>query len=216
MVSQNPIHDSKAVASQIATKLEQAISMRGRASFVVCGGSSPLDIYAALAEMPLDWASVTLTLADDRAVPKDHQDSNIRLIEQHLQTGYAAAAEFIPLQDLAAEKLVPFDVVMLGMGPDGHIASLFPDMLDNADALSLQAPPKILNMPAKGQPLLPRISMNLSYLTCCQDLLLVVKGPEKQALVQSVLQEPASAPYRYPVSVLLAQKKKAVTIYFIR
>ena len=81
---------------------------------------------------------------------------------------------------------MPFDVVLLGMGPDGHIASLFPNMLDNADAFSLRAPPQILYTDAKGNPLVQRISMNLAMLTNCHALLLLIKGEQKKALVAEV------------------------------
>jgi 6-phosphogluconolactonase len=121
----------------------------------------------------------------------------------------------MPLCDVPADKLMPFDVVLLGMGPDGHIASLFPDMMDNADAFSLRAPPQILSLGAKGDPLLARISMNLSMLTNCHALLLLVKGAHKKALIQEVRAEAAAAPQRYPVGILLAQSKKTVQLCYL-
>ena len=203
------------IASAIARQLGDAIVLHGRASLVVCGGSSPLGVFAWLAQADINWAAVTITLADDRQVAADSPHSNIRLVRENLLIDKAAKAEFMPLCDVPADKLMPFDVVLLGMGPDGHIASLFPDMMDNADAFSLRAPPQILSPGAKGDPLLPRISMNLSMLTNCHALLLLVKGAHKKALIQEVRAEAAAAPQRYPVGILLAQSKKTVQLCYL-
>lgn len=206
----SPDANSQRIADAIATCLIDAIEKRGSASLVVCGGSSPLEIFSCLQAKKLQWQAVRITLADDRQVPAEDPHSNIRLVSEHLLINNAAEATFIPLQELDAERAMPFDVVLLGMGPDGHIASLFPDMLDNADAFSLQAPPQILYTKAKGNPLVPRISMNLTMLTNCHALLLLIKGEQKKALVAEVQAEAAAAPQRYPVGMLLAQSKKAV------
>jgi len=203
------------IASAIARQLEDAIVLHGWASLVVCGGSSPLGVFAWLAQADINWAAVTITLADDRQVAADSPHSNIRLVRENLLIDKAAKAEFMPLCDVPADKLMPFDVVLLGMGPDGHIASLFPDMMDNADAFSLRAPPQILSLGAKGDPLLARISMNLSMLTNCHALLLLVKGAHKKALIQEVRAEAAAAPQRYPVGILLAQSKKTVQLCYL-
>lgn len=203
------------IASAIARQLGDAIVLHGRASLVVCGGSSPLGVFAWLAQADINWAAVTITLADDRQVAADSPHSNIRLVRENLLIDKAAKAEFMPLCDVPADKLMPFDVVLLGMGPDGHIASLFPDMMDNADAFSLRAPPQILSLGAKGNPLLARISMNLSMLTNCHALLLLVKGAHKKALIQEVRAEAAAAPQRYPVGILLAQSKKTVQLCYL-
>ena len=207
--------NSQRIADTIARRLTDAIEKNGSASLVVCGGSSPLDIFSCLVTKQLPWEAVCITLADDRQVPADDPHSNIKLVFEHLLTGNAAAATFTPLQDLDADREMPFDVVLLGMGPDGHIASLFPDMLDNADAFSLRAPPQILYTDAKGNPLVPRISMNLAMLTNCHALLLLIKGEQKKALVAEVQAEAAAAPQRYPVGMLLAQSKKTVQLCYL-
>ena len=203
---------SQQIAKAIAARLEKAIEANGKASLVVCGGSSPLGVFAELSTIQINWGAVHITLADDRLVEASDGHSNIKLVSEHLLIGYVAAAKFSRLQDLDAGAEMPFDVVLLGMGPDGHIASLFPDMLDNADAFSLRAPPQILTTEAKGNPLLPRITMNLAMLTNCQALLLLVKGAEKKALIEEVRGEAVAAPQRYPVGMLLAQSKKTVQL----
>ena len=203
---------SQRIAQAIAARLEKAIEGGGKASLVVCGGSSPLGVFDALSKIQINWEAVHITLADDRLVEAANMHSNIKLVSEHLLIGHAAAAKFSALQDLDVGAEMPFDVVLLGMGPDGHIASLFPDMLDHADAFSLRAPPQILTTDAKGNPLLPRITMNLAMLTNCQALLLLVKGAEKKALIEEVRGEAVAAPQRYPVGMLLAQSKKTVQL----
>ena len=200
------------IAAAIAKRLRDAIEMRGVARLVVCGGSSPLGIFACLAETPLKWDAVQITLADDRQVPADDPDSNIKLVAEHLLQAHASAAHFTPLHELDASGWMPFDVVVLGMGADGHFASLFPDMLDDAAALNLDVSPQILYPEARGNPCLPRISMNLSMLTNSEAVFLLIKGAEKMAVVKAALESPT---HRYPVGVLLAQSRVALQLCYM-
>ena len=200
------------VAAAIAKRLTDAIESRGVARLVVCGGSSPLEIFAHLAETPLKWDSIHITLADDRQVPADDPDSNIKLVAEHLLQAHAEAAHFTPLHELDARWWMPFDVVVLGMGADGHFASLFPDMLDDAAALNLDAPPQLLYPEARGNPCLPRISMNLSMLTNSDAVFLLIKGDAKMAVVKAALE---ASTHRYPVGVLLAQSRVALQLCYM-
>ena len=200
------------VADAIAKCLRDAIETREVARLVVCGGNSPLGVFAALAETALKWDAIHITLADDRQVPADDPDSNIKLLAEHLLKNHASAAHFTPLHALDASGWMPFDVVVLGMGADGHIASLFPDMLDDAAALKLDAPPQILYPEARGNPCLPRITMNLSMLTNSNAVFLLIKGAEKMAVINEALE---FAQQRYLVGVLLAQKKIAPQLCYI-
>ena len=136
------------ITDQIARQLAQSLTTNGQASLVVCGGSSPLGIFDALAagdhEDEVDWSRVTITLVDDRLVPADHEHSNQKLLHDNLLRGPVAAANFIPLAiDNAADNIGrPFDVMLLGMGVDGHFASLIPDMVGET-SLQVDAPPMI-------------------------------------------------------------------------
>lgn len=127
-------------SQRIADTLKQAISEKGHASLVVSGGSTPLPLFKALSVRAVEWSKVTITLADERWVEPTDAASNEKLVRDHLLQDKAAVANFVPLKtshenakdgvdELTArfnEVGLPFDIVILGMGEDGHTASLFP------------------------------------------------------------------------------------------
>ncbi len=130
---------NQAFASQLTQILQTAIAERGAAYLVVSGGRTPQALFQQLAQTELDWSKVTITLADDRFLPDSEQDSNERLVKASLLQHKAAAARFISLyaEAASAAEAIPtllsrvadlptFDAVILGMGEDGHTASLFP------------------------------------------------------------------------------------------
>lgn len=153
-----------ALADAVVASLREGIERRASASMVVSGGRTPRGLFARLAATPLDWARVNITLADDRWVPADHPDSNELTVRKVLLQGEAAAANFVPLfngapdpwaglnpaHDALARLPRPFDVVLLGMGEDGHTASLFP-MVDRLPAPSRASMPDCVGVrPAKA------------------------------------------------------------------
>ncbi|MDI9819862.1 MULTISPECIES: 6-phosphogluconolactonase [unclassified Legionella] len=126
-------------ARQLVELLEQAIKQRGHAYMAVSGGKTPQGLFRSLAKTDLDWQQVTITLTDERRIAPTEHDSNERLVKENLLQGNAAKANFISLYSeetsvsacinevKARIKTLPrFDVVILGMGEDGHTASLFP------------------------------------------------------------------------------------------
>lgn len=128
-----------ALAQRVATQLSAAISERDQATLVLSGGSTPKGLFAHLSKTPLAWNKVTVLLADERWVAATHADSNERLVREVLLTDCAASARFLSLVghypnaeinlvavNSALATLDQFDVVILGMGADGHTASLFP------------------------------------------------------------------------------------------
>jgi 6-phosphogluconolactonase len=129
-----------ALANHIADKLDEDIRFTGEASLLLSGGSTPVPMFQALSQKTLDWSRVKLSLADDRWLAPDHKDSNQGKIEQHLLVNQASNAQWLPLwngaetDDIALEitharlALMPekISVLVLGIGNDGHTASLFP------------------------------------------------------------------------------------------
>ena len=203
----NSILDS--LTHSIVDSLISSINLNGHASFVVCGGNSPLPLYNNLSKKDLDWSKVSIFLGDDRLLPADHVDSNNYLIHHNLLQNNATSASFYSLIDLkiSIEDIKrPFDVVLLGLGNDGHFASLFPAQLDNADAFDIKASPGLITSDQEvGSPCYKRISMNLSLLMDTKRCILLVPNENKRKIVERALED-----NQLPLHFLLNQKKTKV------
>lgn len=182
---------------QIISQLNKCLEEKGKAILATSGGSSPVRLHQQLAQESLDWSKITITLVDERQVPPGHQDSNQRQIRETLLTDKAVAAHFIPLEEWSPSEIP--DIAILGMGADGHFASLFPSMLARA-ALDPTAPPEVIRTEPAGNPNHPRITMSLSMILAIPFRILLVSGQAKE----STLAE-AQAGEEYPITRLLAQ-----------
>lgn len=214
-----------AVAGRLAEILRTAIARDGTASLVVPGGTTPVPVFEALARADLAWENVNVIPCDERWVPVDHGDSNEGLIRQHLLKEKASAARVFALYrplDTPTEALPdvaralkaikrPFDAVFLGMGDDGHIASLFPDHAETAPALALgnENDLMVLPLPAKGH---PRIGLTLRALTDARHVILVIPGETKRATLARAMSHRNDD--RLPVAALLRQDRAPVDIMF--
>lgn len=192
---------SEHTANLLAAALQQELKGHATASLVVSGGSTPQACFQHLAQIPLPWDKVLVTLTDERCVHAQHPDSNERMLHENLLTGYAAKARFVPLQEISGleEWSASFTAVLLGMGADGHFASLFPDAANLSHGLDLANPQTTINIHTKASPH-PRLSMTLARLLKTKQLLLLAFGKEKQ----TILQEPTA----YPVDRLLQQQSR--------
>ena len=197
------------LSQSIAASLSESIHLNGYASLVVCGGSSPLPIYDNLSNKNLDWSKVSIFLGDDRVVPSDHPDSNNNLIQLHLLKNKASSASFYPLNDskIAIQDIRrPFDIVLLGLGNDGHFASLFPAQLNNANAFNANATPSIIVSDQDlGIPSHRRISMNLSMLIDAKRCILLVPNSDKRKIVERAFKD-----NQLPLHFLLTQEKTKI------
>jgi 6-phosphogluconolactonase len=210
---------AETAADECEAVLREALALRGRASMVATGGSTPGPLYDRLSRTALDWSKISVTLSDERCVPPDHPDSNERMVRARLLKGPAAAARFLPLKgdgepdkDAAAASAAlallprPFDLVVLGMGDDGHIASLFPGSpvlaraLDETDQdLVIDVPPGNGRAPAQ-----PRLSLTLQALKSAGRVILLFSGRRKFDVLEAALQSPD--PYLYPVCAILGAR----------
>ena len=197
------------LSQSIAASLSESIHLNGYASMVVCGGSSPLPIYDNLSNINLDWSKVSIFLGDDRVVPSDHPDSNNNLIQLHLLKNKASSASFYPLNDskIAIQDIRrPFDIVLLGLGNDGHFASLFPAQLNNANAFNANATPSIIVSDQDlGIPSHRRISMNLSMLIDAKRCILLVPNSDKRKIVERAFKDK-----QLPLHFLLNQERTKI------
>jgi 6-phosphogluconolactonase len=202
-----------AAAQAVAAELDRALAARGRASLVATGGRSPGPVYDRLREAPApDWTHVVVTLSDERCVPPDDPASNARLVRERLLQGPAAAATLIPLwpapEPAALAALRPFDATILGMGEDGHIASMIPGDPGLAEALSTADP--LRSVPAGlGSPPVARITLTLSALLDSRAIFLLIAGDAKREVVRR-----AQAGEDLPVGRLISHAAARTRIFW--
>jgi 6-phosphogluconolactonase len=208
------------VADLIAAELRTAVTRNGKASFVATGGASPVECYKALRDEALDWAKVSITLSDERWVDVVSPQSNERLLRETLLVGPAAAATFVPLKgrrggvndgarraEAAVRALAPFDVSLLGMGEDGHIASLFPGHPALGEGLDEGSSRFCIGVAAHAPaPDLPRVSLTLAALMQSRLIVLMLAGEEKWRKIN----DPGDA----PIAALLRQTRAPVRIFW--
>jgi 6-phosphogluconolactonase len=214
-----------ALAGEIKVDLEEAVAARGAGSLVVSGGRTPALMFQRLRDEKLDWTRLWVTLADERWVETTSADSNERFVRENLLAGAAAAAHFVGLKnpaptpeagaDWATRALTrvphPYDVVVLGMGGDGHTASLFPGSMALARGLDPGAPPACIAVNALVAPH-ARVSLNLPALLDARRIVLHIEGDAKWAVYQRARTPGAAA--ELPVRAVLQQKEVPVDVYW--
>ncbi len=175
------------VIELITKNLSSSINKYQNASIAVPGGTSPIKIFNELSKQKLDWSKVLITLVDDRLVDPDNDHSNQKLINDYLLKNEAKKSKFIPLnKNLNKDDnfKFPLDICLLGIGNDGHFASLFPNMINNTNMLDPKSKSSIDEVKANGNPFIPRISMNLPLILSSNLIILLIKGKLKQEVLR--------------------------------
>jgi 6-phosphogluconolactonase len=218
------------LAQDIAQRLVDAIQARGFAVLSVSGGKSPVALFEALRVIDIDWSRVRVTLVDERCVPRIHPDSNALLVQTHLLQDLAAKAQLVFMVASAAEPLSPpavqakvagialssagtADVLVLGMGADGHTASLFPDAPNLADALDLRNTQGCvaieLQKPPANAPY-ARITQTLAQILSARHIVLPLMGADKLHTLQQAW---PYAKASLPISFVLQQSQTPVALW---
>lgn len=201
----------EAVAKRLETLLRECLADSGRASLVLSGGRTPGPVLECLDQADISWRLVTLLLSDERWAPPNDPDSNEGLIRRSMPRALAQGARLMGLwspeavgaevgASLADSRLAriprPFDIALLGMGTDGHFASLFPGqtMEDRAGRSCISA-----QAPAHPQ---ERISLSYNEIKDISHILLLANGAEKEA----VLERARAGDPTLPLSCLLRDR----------
>ena len=213
-----------ALCPAVCEQIETAIKKRKKASLALAGGTTPGPLYESLSNLPLEWSKVSLTLTDERWVSPEDPSSNEFLIRDTLIRRRAAGANFVGFKTNHArpaagaattEKrispLTPFDICLLGMGPDGHVASLIPGAEGFDAACDPASTRKVAGLTAEGAAGSPdRMSLTMHGILSSRLVILVFMGQDKLA----VFNEAKAGQGVSPVKALVGQKKVPVHTYW--
>ncbi|WP_444887005.1 6-phosphogluconolactonase [Microbulbifer sp. JMSA008] len=220
----------QALAYDCACELQQGIKESGQATFLVSGGSTPEPVYRELSKRPLPWAQITAALVDERWVAKSHSGSNQAFIENSLLQNNAAEATLLGMKNTHSSAVEgeadceraydelprPFDVCILGMGNDGHTASLFPHAQGLAEALNPGSDKLCSAITAQQSAVTgtntERMTLTLNAILQAKNIKLLITGEEKLRVYREALL--GSDEMEMPVRSILKQGLKPVTVYW--
>ena len=214
-----------AVAGDVGFIVESALDARGEALIAVPGGKTPVPIYAQLAEAKLDWKKVTIIPSDERLVPLTDERSNVRAIAQAF---LPSGARVFPIgSDIADYKLAgnsanaklgdlkfPLDLAWLGMGTDGHTASLFagPDLDEALNAPKGRHAVGVMPDPLPEDAPVARVTLTRSAILSARTVLITITGEEKKALLEQAIADGHSS--KLPIGRVLAEAEQPIDIHW--
>lgn len=224
--TENAAQSATQLAQAVAQNLRDTLAKQDRATLAVSGGKSPIAFFQALNQADLDWARINITLVDERVVPTHHADSNTGLVRQYLLQNQAIAATWLPVIDDSADEsslkniaqAIDFalqhytqpDVLILGMGGDGHTASIFPHAPQFADAVRADYPQPLLHTTPVTAPH-ERISMTLAAIEATPHVYLAIAGVEKLAVYRQAEQ---AVTQQFPISYVLNSDKVNANVFY--
>jgi 6-phosphogluconolactonase len=218
---------NEALAAEIAARLTDSVAQRGRGSLIVSGGTTPGALFDVLAHRAAPWKDVVVTLSDERWVDPHSVRSNQNLVRSRLLVANAALAAFVPLKTARAsardaEDEVgaavaamprPFDVVLLGMGADGHTASLVPGSDGLSRALDRNDPALVRAIdPPDTTGMGPRITLTLRALLDARSIALLIRGEDKRIAYRQA--RAGTDVLAVPVRAVLLQNAVPVSVYW--
>ncbi len=212
------------MVDHVGKLLSRAIAEKGGASLAVSGGSTPKPLFERLSELDIAWEHVVITLVDERWVDAADKDSNEHLVRAHLLKNRAAKATFIGMKNEALTAAAgvqqcerrlrqvprPFDLVILGMGNDGHTASLFPGARQLAAVTAMDSGKICMAVtpPAASH---DRMTLTLPAILAANRIFLHIVGTEKLKILKQALA--TGSPEAMPIRFILRQEQVPVTIY---
>jgi len=216
---------AEAVAGDVGFIIESALDARGSSLIAVPGGKTPIPIFKELADKSLQWKKVVVIPTDERLVPLDSDMSNVREIARSL---LAAGARVMPiaspkddyrLAGNSADALLqdlpwPPDLVWLGMGKDGHTASIFdgPDLQDALEAPKARRAVGVMPDPMPQDAPVARVTLTRSAILSARTLLITITGEDKKQLLEQAIADGHSS--KLPIGRVLAEAEQPIDIHW--
>ncbi len=214
---------SQAAAARISSAIRDSLVDSAETAIIASGGSSPEKCYESLADTALPWNRVHILISDDRCVPVEHEASNEGMIRRLLLTKHADTANLVPIYKqgltpsdqcrILGEQLdslpSPFSISLLGMGVDGHFASLFPDFAGLENGLDERGEDQCLMVETAASSF-PRISLTMATLIQSRETLLLFFGDDKREIYESAKRPDSN----FPISRLLQQEQTPMRAFW--
>ena len=211
------------LSKDIINKLEKEIFEKGKATLLVSGGSTPKPLFEKLSTINIAWNKVFIALCDERWVNSEHKDSNEKFVKENLLINNAKNATFISMyqkninitdaeeicSNIYTKELFPFDILILGMGTDGHTASLFPHNIKLEESFSTEEKLCISMTPSDA--LHDRMSLTKKAILSAKNIFLHFEGDEKLDVYKKVSNGVDC--YDMPIASILNDKKK-IEVYY--